>query len=97
MACEGEENARENAAEPPVVDLHAELLMHLHGFSHGIAELGSGWDMLARRLCRCVPCVGHRARGDRFDASPAGADAPHRLPLAAVPLVGLGPQVAVAA
>jgi hypothetical protein len=75
-------------------DLHAELLYHLHAFSHGIGELGHGWQELA---LQCVPCVG--ARGGR----PCDADGPAsppaaRRPLAAVPMVPLGGQaVAVTA
>jgi hypothetical protein len=85
----------------PVADLHAELLYHLHGFSHGIAELGHGWEQLATRVClNCVPCVG-RPRGCGDDhagcASPPQSQ-PGRRPLP-TPLVAMpmAQQAAVAA
>jgi hypothetical protein len=77
------------APQPPVQDLHAELLYHLHAFSHGIGELGHGWEELAQRVClQCVPCVGARRPCDDGPASPPTA----RRPLAAVPMVPMGAQ-----
>ncbi len=73
-------------AAPPALDLHAELLMHLHGFSHGIAELGNGWDLLARRVCvNCIPCVGRGRPCDRDDV-PAALP---MLPVPSAPLVAV--------
>jgi hypothetical protein len=84
-----------------VPDVHHELLLHLHGFAHGLAELGNGWEHLAQRVCDagCVPCVGRRAHGGDSQAHELLA-APPTQPvqlrvLPPVPLVVTAPQVAV--
>ena len=82
-----------------VPGLHDELLLHLHGFAHGIAELGNGWEHLAQRVCTagCVPCVGRRphhggeSQAHELLAAPASPPVQLRV-LPAVPLVVIAPQ-----
>ena len=86
-----------------VPGLQGELLLHLHGFAHGIAEIGNGWEQLAQRVCTagCVPCVGrrpqHTASSDDLLALASPASPPPQLRgvLPPVAMAVISPQLAV--
>ena len=89
-----------SGAGAAVPGLQTELLLHLHGFAHGIAEIGNGWEQLAQRVCTagCVPCVGrrpasHGSSDDLLALSPPPQQA-RGAPLS-VPMVALPQQLAV--
>ena len=72
-------------------DLHAELMVQLHGLTRACAELGRGYERLAATCCM-NGCVGQRGREDGGCGGANEVGSPQR-PLA--PREPLAPQVNV--